>query len=100
MTPFINTSPQLPICIPIHFRKWTIPKRNCPFILQIIMLWLLQRLHRRELFDWAFVSLQIFAKADILLLLQTVRAAYVIIGCHAEKRVGACLVRWQAYIIC
>ena len=45
------------------------------------------------------MSLQIFAKADILLLLQTVRAAYVIIGCHAEKRVGACLVRGQISFI-
>ncbi|WP_456028698.1 hypothetical protein [Ruminococcus sp.] len=31
--------------------------------------------------------------------MQTVRAAYVIIGCHAEKRVGACLVRGQISFI-
>lgn len=75
------------------------PNQNCPFILQIIMLWLLQRLHRRELFDWAFVSLQIFANADILLLLQTVRAACVIIGWQLVVRVGACLVRGQISFI-
>lgn len=63
------------------------------------MLCLLQRLHRRELFDWAFMSLQIFANADILLLLQTVRAACVIIGWQLVVRVGACLVRGQISFI-
>ena len=56
------------------------------------MLWLLQRLHRRELFDWAFMSLQIFANADILLFWQIVKAAYVIISRHLIGIVGACLV--------
>ena len=75
------------------------PNQNCPFILQIIMLYLLQRLHRRELFDWAFMSLQIFANADITLFWQIVKAAYVIISWHAEKGVGACLVRGQISFI-
>lgn len=75
------------------------PNQNCPFILQIIMLCLLQRLHRREIFDWAFMSLQIFANADILLFLQTVRAACVIIGWQLVVRVGACLVRGQISFI-
>lgn len=75
------------------------PYSELPIYLKIIMLWLLQRLHRRELFDWAFVSLQIFANADILLFLQTVRAACVIIGWQLVVRVGACLVRGQISFI-
>lgn len=75
------------------------PIRNCPSLQQIILLYLLQRLHRREIFDWAFMSLQIFANSDILLFLQTVRAAYVIIGWQLVVRVGACLVRGQISFI-
>lgn len=75
------------------------PNQNCPLFQQIILLCLFQRLHRRELLDWAYMSFQIFANADILLLLQTVRAAYVIIGWQLVVRVGACLVRGQISFI-
>ena len=46
------------------------PKRNCPFILQIIMLCLLQRLHRREIPTPPFY---IFSKARKPLILLDLR---------------------------